>query len=181
MISEVLEVGVEPAKSKAAALIGNRGIESMLDVEQIRAILPHRYPFLLVDRILEMEPGKSIKGLKNVTINEPFFQGHFPGQAIMPGVLLLEAMAQVGGVLLLSMSGNSGKLALFGALDNVRFRKPVLPGDTLIINVEILKIRGTIGKVKASCSVCDEVVAEGELMCALVDPRKEAGDDGVDN
>lgn len=179
--SKVLYDGVLPRDIRAGTPFGNRGIESMLDVEQIRAILPHRYPFLLVDRILEMEPGKWVKGLKNVTINEQFFQGHFPGQAIMPGVLLLEAMAQVGGVLLLSMSGNDDKLALFGAMDNVRFRKPVVPGDTLIMTVEILKIRGTIGKVRAVCSVCDEVVAEGEFMFALVSRRNEAGDDGVDN
>ena len=140
----------------------------MLDVEQIRAILPHRYPFLLVDRILELIPGKRAVGLKNVTINEEFFEGHFPGHAVMPGVLVMEAMAQVGGVLLLSMTGNAGKLAYFGGMDKVRFRKPVLPGDTLITEVNLLKNRGTIGKVKVVGRVNDKIVAEAEFIFALV-------------
>lgn len=141
----------------------------MLNVEQIRAILPHRYPFLLVDRILELEPGKRAVGLKNVTINEEFFQGHFPGHAVMPGVLLLEAMAQVGGVMLLSVEGNAGKLAYFGGMDKVRFRKPILPGDTLITEVLVLKTRGAIGKVKVTGRVDDKVAVEGEFTFALVD------------
>lgn len=140
----------------------------MLNVEQIRAVLPHRYPFLLVDRILEMEPGKRAVGLKNVTINEEFFQGHFPGHAVMPGVLVLEAMAQVGGVLLLSMSGNEGKLAYFGGIDKVRFRKPILPGDTLITEVVLIKSRGGIGKVKVTGRVNNQTVVEGEFIFALV-------------
>lgn len=141
----------------------------MLDVEQIRNVLPHRYPFLLVDRILEMEPGVRARGLKNVTINEEFFQGHFPGHAVMPGVLIMEAMAQVGGVLLLSLGGNQGKLAYFAGMDKVRFRKPVLPGDTLVTDVELLKTRGNVGKVNAVGYVDGQIVAEGELMFALVD------------
>ena len=140
----------------------------MLDVEDIRSILPHRYPFLLVDRILELEPGRRAVGLKNVTINEEFFQGHFPGHAVMPGVLVLEAMAQVGGVLLLSMNDNQGKLAYFGGMDKVRFRKTVRPGDTLITEVELLKNRGGIGKVKVIGRVNREIVAEGEFIFALV-------------
>lgn len=142
---------------------------NMLDVEQIRNVLPHRYPFLLVDRILEMEPGVRARGLKNVTINEEFFQGHFPGHAVMPGVLIMEAMAQVGGVLLLSLGGNQGKLAYFAGMDKVRFRKPVLPGDTLVTDVELLKTRGNVGKVNAVGYVDGQIVAEGELMFALVD------------
>lgn len=141
----------------------------MLEVEQIRAILPHRYPFLLVDKILELEPGKRAIGLKNVTINEEFFEGHFPGHAVMPGVLVLEAMAQVGGVLLLSMTGNAGKIAYFGGMDKVRFRKPVLPGDTLITEVELLRNRGGIGKVHVTGRVNRQVVAEGEFIFALVE------------
>lgn len=140
----------------------------MLDIEEIRSILPHRYPFLLVDRILELEPGKRAVGLKNVTINEEFFKGHFPGHAVMPGVLVMEAMAQVGGVLLLSMTGNAGKLAYFGGMDKVRFHKPVLPGDTLITEVELLKKRGSFGKVKVKGRVDNEVVAEAECTFALV-------------
>ncbi|MHB0912504.1 MAG: 3-hydroxyacyl-ACP dehydratase FabZ [Armatimonadota bacterium] len=140
----------------------------MLDVEQIRAVLPHRYPFLLVDRILELEPGSRAVGLKNVTINEEFFDGHFPGHAVMPGVLVLEAMAQVGGVLLLSMTGNEGKLAYFGGMDKVRFRKPILPGDTLITEVELVKNRGGVGKVKVTGRVNGAVAAEGEFIFALV-------------
>ncbi|MEN6614688.1 MAG: 3-hydroxyacyl-ACP dehydratase FabZ [Armatimonadota bacterium] len=151
----------------------------MLDVEQIRDVLPHRYPFLLVDRILELVPEKSCRGYKNVTINEEFFEGHFPGHAVMPGVLVCEAMAQVAGVLLLSMTGNAGKLAYFGGMDKVRFRKPVLPGDTLVTDVEMIASRGNIGKVKAVARIDDEVAAEGEFMFALVERdrrRKLTGD-----
>lgn len=141
----------------------------MLDVEQIRAILPHRYPFLLVDRILEIEQGKRAVGTKCVTINEEFFQGHFPGHAVMPGVLVLEAMAQVGGVLLLSATGNQGKLAYFGGMDKVRFRKPVLPGDVLVTEVELLRSRGGIGRVKVVGRVNKQIAAEGEFTFALVE------------
>ncbi|MHB9035290.1 MAG: 3-hydroxyacyl-ACP dehydratase FabZ [Armatimonadota bacterium] len=141
----------------------------MLDVEQIREVLPHRYPFLLVDRILELVPEKNCRGYKNVTINEEFFEGHFPGHAVMPGVLVCEAMAQVAGVLLLSMTGNQGKLAYFGGMDKVRFRRPVVPGDTLVTDVDMIATRGNIGKVKAVARVNDEVAAEGEFIFALVD------------
>ena len=153
----------------------------MLDVEQIRAILPHRYPFLLVDRILELEPGRRAVGVKCVTINEAFFEGHFPGHAVMPGVLVLEAMAQVGGILLLSMSGNEGKLAYFGGMDKVRFRKPVVPGDVLITEVELLKDRGSIGKVKVIGRVDNQIAAEGEFLFALVerDPTPVEEPNGV--
>jgi len=140
----------------------------MLDVEDIRDVLPHRYPFLLVDRILELVPGKKAVGLKNVTINEEFFEGHFPGHAVMPAVLLVEAMAQVAGVILLSMTGNKGKLAYFGGMDKVRFRHPVVPGDTLVTEALILKNSGRFGKVKAVASVGDQTVAEGEFIFALV-------------
>jgi 3-hydroxyacyl-[acyl-carrier-protein] dehydratase len=146
----------------------------MLDIEEIRAILPHRYPFLLVDRILELDPGRRAVGLKNVTINEGFFEGHFPGHAVMPGVLVLEAMAQVGGVLLLSMTGNEGKLAYFGGIDKVRFRKPVIPGDALITEAEVVKNRGKIGKVRVTGRVNNYVVAEGEYIFALVSRDMES-------
>jgi len=149
----------------------------MLNVEQIRAILPHRYPFLLVDRILELEPGKRAVGMKNVTVNEEFFEGHFPGHAVMPGVLVLEAMAQVGGVMLLAMHGNAGKLAYFGGMDNVRFRRPIFPGDTLVTEVELLRNRGPVGKVKVIGRVNMEIAAEGEFTFALVDRDMKSGED----
>lgn len=155
----------------------------MLDVEQIRDVLPHRYPFLLVDRILDLVPEKSARGYKNVTINEEFFEGHFPGHAVMPGVLVCEAMAQVAGVLLLSMTGNQGKLAYFGGMDRVRFRKPVVPGDTLTTDVEMIATKGNIGKVRAIARVDDEVAAEGEFIFALVerDRRPKVADSVVEN
>lgn len=154
----------------------------MLDIEQIRNVLPHRYPFLLVDRILELVPEKSARGYKNVTINEEFFEGHFPGHAVMPGVLVCEAMAQVAGVLLLSMTGNAGKLAYFGGMDRVRFRKPVMPGDTLVTDVDLIATKSNIGKVKAVARVDGEVACEGEFMFALVERgnKKDTDDSAVD-
>lgn len=155
----------------------------MLDVEKIRDILPHRYPFLLVDRILELVPDKSARGYKNVTINEEFFEGHFPGHAVMPGVLVCEAMAQVAGVLLLSKTGNQGKLAYFGRMDKVRFRNPVMPGDTLVTDVELIAARQNIGKVKAIARVNNEIACEGEFTFALVerDNKQESTDCGVED
>jgi beta-hydroxyacyl-ACP dehydratase FabZ len=138
-----------------------------MDINAIQKVLPHRFPFLLVDRILELEPGHRAVGLKNVTINEAYFSGHFPGEPIMPGVLIVEAMAQVGGILLLCSSGNEGKLAMFGGMDKVRFRRMVVPGDQLITEVTILKSRGDIGKVKVVGRVDGEVAAEGEYLFVL--------------
>jgi 3-hydroxyacyl-[acyl-carrier-protein] dehydratase len=139
-----------------------------MSIEEILRVLPHRYPFLLVDRILELEPGRRAVGLKNVTLNEGFFQGHFPGHPVMPGVLLVEAMAQVGGIILLAMSGNEGKLAYFAGMDKVRFRRPVMPGDTLISEVEVLKHRGSFGWVRGVARVDGQIVVEGELSYSLV-------------
>jgi 3-hydroxyacyl-[acyl-carrier-protein] dehydratase len=124
-----------------------------MDVNQIMEVLPHRHPFLLVDRILDLEPGSVAVGLKAVTRNEAFFEGHFPGKPIMPGVLITEAMAQVGGVLLLSLSANQGKLAYLTGVDKQRFRKPVEPGDLLVIRVEMVTTRGYIGKIRAAAYV----------------------------
>ncbi len=146
--------------------------EWTLDVEQIRRLIPHRYPFLLVDRILELEPGKRVVGLKNVTVNESFFQGHFPARAIMPGVLIVESMAQVGAVMVMTMPGNQEKAALLGGLDNVRFRRPVVPGDTLLIEVEMLWIRRDVGRVHAVARVGEETVAEADITFALLDPDR---------
>lgn len=138
-----------------------------LDIREIQKNLPHRYPFLLVDKILEIEEGKKAIGLKNVTVNEPFFQGHFPDYPVMPGVLIIEAMAQVGAVALLSKEEYKGKLAFLAGVDNVRIRQQVLPGDQLIIEVEVIKIKGSIGKAKGVTRVNNKVVVEGEIMFAI--------------
>lgn len=144
----------------------------MMDINQIMSVLPHRYPFLLVDRILELEPGVRAVGVKNVSANEEFFNGHFPGNPIMPGVLMIEAMAQVGGVLLLATTGNEGKLAMFAGIDKMRFRRMVLPGDQLITEVTLLKTKGDIGKVAVVGRVDGQIVAEGEYLFALQRDRK---------
>ncbi len=142
-----------------------------LDINAIRKILPHRYPFLFVDRIVEIEENK-IVGIKNVTVNEPFFQGHFPGHPIMPGVLIIEAMAQVGGVGALNMKANIGKLAYFLSIDNARFRKPVLPGDVLRIEVNLLKTKLNIMKTHGVAKVEGVVSAEADMMFAFIDPNE---------
>ena len=140
-----------------------------IDAETIMKVLPHRYPFLLVDKILFLEENKRAVGLKNVTINDNFFEGHFPGRPVMPGVLIVEAMAQVGGVLMLSPAENRGKIAFFMAANNVKFRKPVVPGDQLMIEVEVGKVRSRTGQVFTRALVDGQMVAEAELMFALVD------------
>jgi beta-hydroxyacyl-ACP dehydratase FabZ len=154
----------------------------MMDINEIMSVLQHRYPFLLVDRILELEPGQRAVGLKNVTVNEAFFSGHFPGNPIMPGVLIVEAMAQVGGVLLLATTGNKGKLAFFAGIDKVRFRRPVMPGDQLITEVTLLKTKGDIGRVAVVGRVDGQVVAEGEYLFALrPDPENQRVAVGVES
>jgi 3-hydroxyacyl-[acyl-carrier-protein] dehydratase len=136
----------------------------MLDTVQIQEILSHRYPFLLVDKIIEFEEGERIVGQKNVTINEPFFQGHFPGKPIMPGVLIIEALAQTGAVLVLSRPENRGKIALFAGIDNCRFKRQVVPGDQLRLEIEVVKLRGVVGKCKAGAFVDSETACSAELM-----------------
>lgn len=139
----------------------------MLTQDELQKILPHRYPFLLVDRIEEMEPGQRVVGIKNVSVNEPYFQGHFPGKPVMPGVLIIEAMAQVGAAAILSLPEFQGKIALFAGIDKARFRRQVVPGDQLRIEVNVLKLRGTVGKSKAEAFVGEHLVAEAELMFGI--------------
>ncbi len=138
-------------------------------VNEIRRALPHRYPFLLVDRIVEVSPdGTRAVAIKNVTVNEPFFQGHFPDNAIMPGVLIVEALAQAAGAALLGSAARDGKLAMLAGLDGFRFRRPVVPGDTLRLEVALIKMRGPVGRVQGRALVDGQVAAEGEITFALV-------------
>lgn len=141
----------------------------VIEAEEIQRILPHRYPFLLVDRVIEIEPPRRAVGIKQVTINEPFFQGHFPTYPVMPGVLIVEAMAQVGGVAVLASEEYQGKLALFAGIDNVRFKRQVKPGDTLRIAVEVQQIRRGIGIGAGTATVDGELACKGDIMFALVD------------
>jgi 3-hydroxyacyl-[acyl-carrier-protein] dehydratase len=141
----------------------------VLDAQQIQAIIPHRYPFLLVDRIIEIEYGVRAVGLKNVSINEPFFQGHFPDYAVMPGVLIIEALAQVGAVALLGTEEHKGKMAFFAGIDGVRFKRQVKPGDTLRLEVELGKMRRGVGMGNATATVVGELAVRGELMFAVTD------------
>ncbi len=141
-----------------------------LDIKKIMEKIPHRYPFLLVDRVVDYEEGKWIKAIKNVTMNEPFFQGHFPGEPIMPGVLQIEALAQVGGILAMMDDHTKGKLAFFMTIDNAKFRKPVTPGDQLLFHVEVKKVvRGRIIQTHGKASVDGKVVCEADLMFSLID------------
>lgn len=144
------------------------------DIAGILSTLPHRYPFLLVDRITALEPGVRASGIKQVTINEWFFQGHFPGQPVMPGVLIVEALAQVGAVALLSQPAFAGRIAFFAGIDGVRFRRIVTPGDTLHLSVELTRMRGRIGKGRGEARVEGQVAAAGEFTFALGDaPGRE--------
>jgi UDP-3-O-[3-hydroxymyristoyl] N-acetylglucosamine deacetylase/3-hydroxyacyl-[acyl-carrier-protein] dehydratase len=160
------------ALARALARAGKRGGVPKMDIGRIMDVLPHRYPFLLVDRILEIEGDRRIVGIKNVTINEPFFQGHFPGHPIMPGVLIIEAMAQVGGMLLMShFEGQNvdDKVVYFMSLDHVKFRRPVLPGDQIRFEIEMVQFRGRTCRMKGAGYVDGQVVAEAEMMAMVVD------------
>lgn len=144
-------------------------METVLDIRAIQEILPHRYPFLLVDRIVELTPGERIVGLKQVTINEHFFQGHFPGAPFMPGVLILEAMAQVGAVYALQqLEGRDDKLVLFSGIDNGRFRRPVVPGDTLRITVTPVRVGNRVQKMHGEAHVEGQLAAEADIMSVVV-------------
>lgn len=146
--------------------------QPVLDINQIRDIIPHRYPFLLIDRVTHLEPGTKAIGYKNMTSNEPFFQGHFPGNPIMPGVLIIEALAQLGCVAMLIKEEYKGMIGLFAGIDSARFKKPVIPGDKLILQVELLKLKGPIGKFKGTATVDDQLACEAELLFAIV-PKPE--------
>jgi 3-hydroxyacyl-[acyl-carrier-protein] dehydratase len=139
-------------------------------IEEIQGLLPHRYPFVLVDRIIDYVPGKKAVGIKNVTINEPFFQGHIPGKPLMPGVLQVEAMAQVGGIVLTLLPGMKGKFFGFGGIDKIRFRRPVTPGDQLIITVELLSLKhNRIAKMQGHGLVDNQLAVQGEMLFSLID------------
>jgi UDP-3-O-[3-hydroxymyristoyl] N-acetylglucosamine deacetylase/3-hydroxyacyl-[acyl-carrier-protein] dehydratase len=155
--------GSASKENQASELETESGV---MDCEAVMRLLPHRYPFLMVDRVIKIE-GNQITGLKNVTLNEPYFQGHFPGHPIMPGVLQLEAMAQVAGMLMLRNTENSNLIAYFMSAEDVKWRKPVRPGDTLLINVELMKMRGKIGKAKGVCKVQGEIVSEAQVTFML--------------
>ena len=142
----------------------------MLSNIDIQNIIPHRYPFLLIDKVLEVEPGKSAVAIKNVTANEPFFQGHFPGNPIMPGVLIVEALAQTACVAGLLLEENKGKLGVFTGIEGIKFRKQVVPGDTLRLEVEFLAFKMGMGKVKVKATVDGKNAAEGELKFAMINP-----------
>jgi 3-hydroxyacyl-[acyl-carrier-protein] dehydratase len=142
-----------------------------LDIEAIRSILPHREPFLLIDKVIELEPGKRAVGIKNVTINEDFFRGHFPQKAIMPGVLVIEVMAQTGGVMILAQKEHRGKLAYLGTVDSAKFRRPIVPGDVLEVEAKLLRARGNTGRVECVARVGGNIVAEALIMFVLVKPE----------
>jgi 3-hydroxyacyl-[acyl-carrier-protein] dehydratase len=165
-MSETTEIVTEPAAA------------TTLDINQIMAILPHRFPFLLIDRVIEVERRKRIVALKNVTINEPFFQGHFPGFPIMPGVLMVEAMAQAGGALLLTeVPDRDSKLMVFTGIERARFRRPVTPGDQVKLVVEVLAWRSTAVRMEGKAYVGEKVAAEAVITCRLV-PRSRSVNDG---
>jgi UDP-3-O-[3-hydroxymyristoyl] N-acetylglucosamine deacetylase/3-hydroxyacyl-[acyl-carrier-protein] dehydratase len=168
-MAATLKAEYQRMRSMVPAAVSIPDGESVLDIHEVLKILPHRYPFLMVDRIVDCLGENKCTGLKNVTMNEPYFPGHFPGHPIMPGVLQLEAMAQVSSVLMLRKPENVGKIGYFMSADNVKWRRPVLPGDTLLIETEIIKIRGSIGQTRCRCLVNNEVVSEAELKFALMD------------
>ena len=173
-MSTLTEVNT-PAASTAESVTAENGqvvaaVKTTFTAEEIYHILPHRYPFALVDRIIDYVPGKLAVGIKNISLNEPQFQGHFPGRPIMPGVLIVEAMAQVGGIVLAQLPDVERGLSMFAGIDKVRFRRPVMPGDQLVMTVELICVkRRRFGKMEARAEVDGQRVCEGELMFSIVD------------
>ena len=151
----------------------------MFDVQEIMRLLPHRYPFLLVDRIVEWEPGKRIVGIKNVTINEPYFEGHFPGYPIMPGVLIVEALAQAGGFFALKEMGGEKKIAFFAGIDNCKFRRPVVPGDRLRLEVSLIARKGPVWKMHGEAQVDGTLVAKADLTATIPEGVNDRGMEGA--
>ena len=144
----------------------------MMDIKEIQQVLPHRYPFLLVDRIIDLQPGEKAVGIKNVTMNEEFFRGHFPGNPIMPGVLIVEAMAQVAGVLSFRSGATPGQSVYFMSIERAKFRKPVIPGDQLRLEINITQQRGNVWKFSGNATVEDKVVAEADFTAMVMDKEK---------
>lgn len=142
-------------------------LKTVLDINKIREIIPHRYPFLLIDRVIYLEPGIKATGYKNITSNDSFFQGHFPGNPIMPGVLIIEALAQLGCIAMLVKEEYKDMIGLFAGIDSARFKKQVIPGDKLDLFVELLKLKGFVGKFRGEAKVDDQIVAEAEILFAL--------------
>ena len=149
----------------------------MFRIQEIMDLLPHRYPFLLVDRIVEFDPGKRIVGIKNVSINEPFFQGHFPGHPIMPGVLIVEALAQAGGILALKAMGSGKRIAYFTGIDNCKFRRPVVPGDQVRLEITVIAHKGPLWKMHGEASVDGAVVAKGDVTATIPDGIGPSGEE----
>ncbi|HYN64686.1 MAG TPA: 3-hydroxyacyl-ACP dehydratase FabZ [Candidatus Limnocylindrales bacterium] len=171
-----MEPETEPMTTDNATTTSAGDLSMPLEVADIMRILPHRFPFLLVDRILELEPGRRAVGIKNVTANEPQFTGHFPGRPIMPGVLMVEALAQTAGVAVLSLDEYRGKLGLFAGIDDCRFRRLVQPGDILRLEVTVEKLRGMFGRVRAVATVDGEVAVEGTLSIIIPRDQSMSGD-----
>ncbi len=156
-------------ESNSPSASNSQTIKTTFSIEEIQELLPHRYPFLLIDRIIDYVPGKKAVGIKNVSFNEPQFQGHFPGRSLMPGVLIIEAMAQVGGVVMTQMPDSQGGLFVFAGIDKVRFRRQVVPGDQLVMTVELLWVKQRrFGKMQGKAEVNGQLAAEGELMFSLI-------------
>ncbi len=168
-MSTITEPNSAKVNTSLEANVNSQTIKTTFSIEEIQELLPHRYPFLLVDRIIDYVPGKKAVGIKNVTFNEPQFQGHFPGRSLMPGVLIIEAMAQVGGVVMTQMPDSKGGLFVFAGIDKVRFRRQVVPGDQLVMTVELLWVKQRrFGKMQGRAEVNGQLAAEGELMFSLV-------------